>query len=66
MIDCEFPGGNIVVDAIEDPTRSARKVFYIGIKPDSDVKPLENEEARYVINDDSVYIYGEILSWLSK
>ena len=52
---------------ITDSAGNAKKIFYVGIKPDSDTKPLENEEARYVIGDDSVYLYGEdIINWKSS
>jgi len=52
---------------IMDSAGNAKKIFYVGVKPDSDTKPLETEEARYVIGDDSVYIYGEdIINWKSS
>lgn len=45
---------------------NARKIFYVGIKPDSDTRSLENEEARYVITDDAIYLYGEDkINWRS-
>jgi hypothetical protein len=38
---------------------SYTKFFYVGIIPEEDKKPLQAEEARYLINSSSIYLYGE-------
>ena len=35
------------------------KFFFVGIKPSEDTKPLEADEARYLITSNAVYLYGE-------
>jgi hypothetical protein len=38
---------------------SNKKVFYIGVVPETDKKALQPEESRYLIARDAVYLYGE-------
>jgi hypothetical protein len=40
-------------------TGSYTRIFYVGIIPKDDIKPLQAEEARYLISGNAIYFYGE-------
>jgi len=44
---------------IVDEIGKTNKAFMVGIKPESDEEPLGDEEARYLVTENAVYLYGD-------
>jgi hypothetical protein len=45
--------------AVTNEIGETNKAFLVGIRPESDQEPLGDEEARYLVTEELVYLYGD-------